>query len=102
MTDRMDARRRILIVAYRRYLTADRALQAARVTAAGWFPEAPARGTDLIGNPGSRLRHLYDARERALVRLTLVREALRDADLRASRRSVRRIYLIEARRTPAP
>lgn len=79
MYGRLEARRRILFVAYRRYLTADRALQRARTNALSWFPEPPARGTMLIGDPDSRIRRLYESRDRALARLTLVRRALEEA-----------------------
>jgi hypothetical protein len=82
MHEYLDVQRRVLIIAYRRYLTADQALQAARIAALSWFPEAPRRGTTLIGDPGSRIRRLNDGRDRALARLTLARQELEAAQRR--------------------
>ena len=93
----IEAHRRILFLAYRRYLGADQALQSARSNALKWFPEAPGRNTMLMGDPGSRIRRLYDSRERALARLTLVREALEEAHHLVSRGMKRSRILIEVR-----
>ena len=94
MHRQLEAHRRVMIIAYRRYITADRALETARSTARSWFPEAPTRGTALIGNPGSRIRHLYERRDRALARLELARQALDEAQDRIRKHRRRTVYLI--------
>lgn len=90
MHEHLVVQRRVLIIAYRRYLAADEALQSARLAAQSWFPEAPRRGPMLIGNPGSRMRQLHDRRDRALARLVLARQELKAAQ--------RRVGLWESRR----
>ena len=97
MQSQFEARRRILIAAYRRYLVADLALQSARGAALVWFPEVPARGIALIGDPGSRIRRLYERRERALARLSIARRALEETPHRAQQRRRGGICLIELR-----
>lgn len=82
MDEHLEVQRRILIVAYRRYLVADQSLQAARAAALSWFPEAPPRSNMLIGDPGSRIRRLLDRRDRALARLYLARRELEAAKSR--------------------
>jgi hypothetical protein len=89
MDEHLEVRRRVLIVAYRRYLVADQALQAARASAMSWFPEAPPRSTMPIGDPGSRIRRLHDRRDRALARLALARQELEEAQKRQRQRRVR-------------
>lgn len=100
MQTRFEARRRILIAAYRRYLAADRALQSARGAARVWCPETPVRGVALIGDPGSRVRRLYERRERALARLTIARSALDDARQASHTPAPLRIRLIDLRGVP--
>jgi hypothetical protein len=97
MQRHLDAHRRLLIMAYQRYVVADRALQAARLNAVSWFPEAPARGTMLIGDPGSRIRRLYERRDRALAHLTLAQRVLDEAQDRGRQRPGRKLYLIGIR-----
>ncbi len=89
--------RRVLVAAYHRYLAADRALAHATDAAVTWFPEPPGRGRMLIGDPGSRIRALYERRDRAMARLALVHRALREAERRSRSRSARRILLIAMR-----
>lgn len=79
MHENLEVHRRILIVAYRRYLVADQAFQAGRAAALSWFPEAPPRSTMLIGDPGSRIRGLHERRDRALTRLNLAHRELEKA-----------------------
>jgi len=94
MHRQLQVQRRILFSAYQRYLTSDRALEIARSKALRWFPEAAARKTELIGNPGSRIRYLYERRNRAIARLNLARQALLEARNRGQDRGVDTIYLI--------
>jgi len=86
MQPELEAPRRLLLVAYRRYVEADRDWTVAARAARAWFPalDAPPRG--VIGQPGSRLRRLYDRRERALQRLLAAREKLERARRRVRRR----------------
>jgi hypothetical protein len=95
MNAELEARRRVLAAAYRRYLVADRDLQAAQSGARLWFRQMPARQTALIGDPGSRIRALTDRRDRAMARLSLALAALQEARRRFRRNSVR---VIEIRR----
>jgi hypothetical protein len=90
----LEAERRFLLEAYRRYLRADRALQAALAAAVIWFPERAPRKTLPIGNPGSRMRRLHERRDRALARLMLARQELARAHRRALRGRVQVIGLI--------
>ncbi len=90
----LEAHRRILFKAYRRYLAADSALQSARSAALIWLPEAPARKTMLIGDPGSRVRQLCERRDRALTRLKLARQALKEAEIRSRNKRARVVRLI--------
>lgn len=93
----LEARRRVLIAAYRRFLAADRDLQAAQSNARRWFRQMPAKQTELIGDPGSRIRALTDRRDRALAHLSLAMAALEEARRRVRLRSVR---IVEIRRLP--
>ena len=95
MRRHLEPQRRVLVIAYQRYLAADRALQSARATALSWLPEAPTRHTPLIGDPGSRVRRLYEQRDRALARLTLARRALEEAQSRTRQHTSRTLYLIQ-------
>lgn len=93
----LEVRRRVLIAAYRRFMVADRDLQAAQTGARRWFRQMPARNTVLIGDPGSPIRALTDRRDRALARLSLAMAALEEARRLVRRRSVR---VVEIRRLP--
>lgn len=94
MHRQLEAHRRFLILAHQRYFAADRALETARSTARSWFPEALARSTTLIGDPGSRVRHLYERRDRARARLALVHQALEESQDRIRRHNRQAVYLI--------
>lgn len=67
-----DFHRRVLVVLYRKYLDADRAWRLAQTEALSWFPVDARPGGSLMGNPGSRLRRLYDRRDRALSQFMVV------------------------------
>jgi hypothetical protein len=66
--------RRVLQIYYRRYLRAERALRIAQNEAASWLPTKQHRMVLLIGNPGSRMRELYERRNRAMEQLSLVQQ----------------------------
>ncbi len=88
----LEIRRRMLDKATRRYAEADTALRQALEQAALLVPGAIGRGYLMIGNPGSRVRRLYDERDRALQRLAAARAKLHEA--RGRVRVERRILLI--------
>ena len=79
-------RRRVLVVSYRRYLDADREWISAVRDAASWFPAEERSTLPMLGDPGSRVRRLYEIRERALQRLLAAREKLQRARSRLSER----------------
>jgi hypothetical protein len=84
----LDLRRRVLVKFYRRYVAADRAWVLETRSAAAWLPEAPPGKLALIGNPGSRVRRLYDRREEALERLLAARAKLETARRRQAARTI--------------
>ncbi|MCU9838896.1 hypothetical protein OEZ49_14050 [Ruegeria sp. WL0004] len=88
----LEIRRRMLDKAMRRYVRADIAWRQGLEQAALLIPGAIGRGYLMIGNPGSRVRRLYDERDRALQRLTAARAKLHEA--RGRVRVERRILLI--------
>jgi hypothetical protein len=88
MQSDLDLRRRVLVKFYRRYLVADRAWVLETRAAVTWLPEPPAGKLALIGNPGSRVRRLYDRREAALERLHVARAKLEAARRRRASRAV--------------
>ena len=63
MHEDLALRRRALVKLYRRYLQVDRAWQVAVTDAVAWLPSAPPSKLALIGNPGSRVRRIYEERE---------------------------------------
>lgn len=70
--------RRVLRHYYRRYLRAERALRLAQIEAASWLPSGRHRMVLLIGNPGSRMRALYERRNRAMDQLSLIQHELQE------------------------
>lgn len=74
--------RRAVLIAYQRFQAADRLLSEAQSAALVWLPETIAKKTILMGNPGSRLRRRLEQRDRALARLNLLKQALKDARAR--------------------
>lgn len=94
MQSDLDLRRRVLVKLYRRYLTADRDWVMETRLAVAWLPEAPPEKLALIGNPGSRVRRLYDRREAALERLHAARAKLENARRRTEARERRRLVLL--------
>jgi len=91
MQSDLDLRRRVIVKLYRRYLAADRAWVIETRAAVTWLPEAPPGKLAVIGNPGSRVRRLYDRRGEALERLHVARGKLEAA---RQRRATRRVLLI--------
>jgi hypothetical protein len=85
----LAAYQRLLITSYRRYLEAEHALSSGLSDMRALFPPdcTPYRGT--IGAPGSRVRRLYEYRDRALLRLHTAREEFKAARARSDQRHVR-------------
>lgn len=75
----LGVQRRVLIRSYRLYLDADRNWTIAVREAKNWFPAGQRPRGAVIGDRHSRIRRLYEARERALHRLLLAREKLENA-----------------------
>ena len=70
------ATRRLLVVTYRRYLEADRALVRALSEMRAYFPPDRMPWRHTIGAPGSPIRRLHADRDRALLRLQAAHDAL--------------------------
>ena len=86
-------RHRVLARAFAAYLAADRAWRMEAGWARLYFPPADRPPSVPIGDPGSRVRRLHEARERALLRFLAAREKLEAARRRppAAGRQVRLI-----------
>jgi hypothetical protein len=97
MQSDLDLQRRVLVKLYRRYVTADRDWVIESRSAVAWLPEAPPEKLAVIGNPGSRVRRLYDRREDALDRLHAARAKLEAARRRMAARDRGRVVLLIAR-----
>jgi len=89
--------RRTVLQAYHRFLAADRSLQEARSATLAWISGPSSQKTMLMGNTGSRVRRLYERRDRALERLTLLRQALNQEKKRKRQIFRRNILLLEMR-----
>ena len=97
----LAARRRLLLLAYHRYIEADRSWTVAIEEMKAWFPPEPSSRRSSIGNPGSPIRQLYERREKAISRLEVARIKLEVGKQRLAGRAVvsttRRILLIAGR-----
>lgn len=88
----LDQNRRLLAMAYQRYIEAELVWIRARGAARAWFPEdsRPYRWT--MGSPQSRLRRIYERRQRAILQLAVARQKFRRAKARMENR--RRLILL--------
>lgn len=75
----LKTRRRVLVLASQSYARADAAWMAGLNEAAKLIPGVMGHGYWAIGNPGSRIRRLYEQREHALERLAVTRLKLQIA-----------------------
>ena len=82
----LTARRRLFVVSYSRYLTADRAWNSALSKAAELVPDVVGKGYWRLGTSNSRLRRLYTERDRALQRMMVARHKLAEAKMRHAQR----------------
>ena len=69
----LAARRRLLLLAYQRYMEADRSWSVAIEEMRAWFPKESPNRLCSIGNPGSRIRSLYERRAKAISQLEAAR-----------------------------
>ena len=69
----LKTRRRMLVHASIRYARSDRALARALDDARQFVPDVTVHSVLRIGQPGSRIRQLYDARHAAMERLQVAR-----------------------------
>lgn len=74
----VETHRRVLLVMYRRYLRAERACRLAQREALSWFPARTRPSVRPIGDPGSRIRRLYEHRNKLLAQLTLAHQELNE------------------------
>lgn len=81
----LKKRRSFLILARSRYDAADTEWRAALREAAALVPGVRRRNCWSIGNPGSQIRRLYEARDRSLQQLTVARVKLEAARRRLER-----------------
>jgi hypothetical protein len=100
MHEDLSLRRRALIKIYVRYLQADRDWLAACRAAVAWLPTAPPAKLALIGDPGSRVRRLYEDREKARLRLLVARDKLQVARHRHAERRASHVVLLLTRGAP--
>lgn len=100
MVPELHLRKRMLTRCYRRFLAADLAWQRAAAEAAAWFP-APSHSRHMaLGNPGSRVRRLYEVRARAVAQLQVARDKLQIAQRRLARRSAQPVLVLRLARAP--
>ncbi len=86
MQSELMTRRRVLRLTYERYLEADRAWALALSDMKRWFPSGARPYRAAMGDPGSRMRQLYDQRARALAGLEAARVKLDSARKRLAER----------------
>ena len=86
MQSELATRRRALRVTYLRYIEADCAWREALEEMRAWFPATLRPNRDAMGNPGSRIRRLYEERARALVLLEAAHAKLDTARARLDQR----------------
>jgi len=82
----LKTRRRLFAHAVQTYIRADAAWRQGLRDAAVLVPELRVHGVWMIGNPGSRMRRLYEERNRALDRMASARAKLAVARRRLARR----------------
>lgn len=85
----LKSRRRLLINASQSYVFADDAWHQGLREATAFITDAVGPNTWKIGNPGSRIRMLYEARDQALQRLVVARLKIQVAKQRIQDRQLR-------------
>ncbi|MCW3784575.1 hypothetical protein [Defluviimonas salinarum] len=92
----LGVQRKVLVKSYRRYLDADHDWTMAVEQSLSWVQPRDRPQVSGLGEPGSRVRRLYEARERALQRLVAARDKLERARRRIEQRdrAPRRLLLL--------
>ena len=93
MDPALQLRRRVLARTWLGYVEADLAWARASRAARAWFPAGQRPDARPIGDPGSRVRRLHEARERALLRFLAARAAFERARTRRRPRHVVRLLI---------
>lgn len=94
MRPELSARRRVLRLTFQRYIEADREWRAAMLEVKRWFPGSVSSFGGVIGDPGSRVRKVYDARMRALLQFEAARLKFEMAKRKLERSSQQRVTRI--------
>lgn len=89
MRPELATRRRALRLTFQRYVEADREWRRALLDMKRWFPVSIVQHGAAIGNPGSRVRKLHDARTRALIQFEAARRKFEMAKQRLAGRTGR-------------
>ena len=89
MQPELTTRRRVLRLTFQRYIEADREWRQALVEMKRWFPRSAAPYGGAIGDPGSRVRRIYDARMRALLQFEAAYQKFETARRRLAQRATR-------------
>lgn len=69
MNPELASKRRMLLMAHAKFLSAERAWIEAQRDVKTWFPKQSKPSVVTIGNPGSTIRRLHDQRDRAVLQL---------------------------------
>ena len=93
----LQVRRKLCIVAYTEYLKADRAWMLALAEASDLVPDVVGRGYWRLGDRGSRIRQLYEQRDRARQKMSVSHGKLKAAKLRLAERSRRTVSAFRVR-----
>ncbi|MHA6346449.1 hypothetical protein [Roseivivax sp. CAU 1761] len=88
-----DTIRRLLVKRYLELVAAERLLMDANHRAAGMFPGGDTHLVMHIGNSGSRIRQLYERREKALQKLHQVRSLMKSSERRTPQTVYRLTYM---------
>jgi hypothetical protein len=91
--------RRMVLLAYHRFLAADRSLQKAQSAALSLISRPVSQKMMLLGDPGSRMRKLHERRDRALVRLKMLRQVLHEDQKSKRQRPTQNLLFCEMRPT---
>ncbi|WP_108258156.1 hypothetical protein [Mangrovicoccus ximenensis] len=89
MQPELATRRRVLVVTYERYIEADREWTEALGEVQRWFPAGERPNAEAMGEPGSRMRQIYESRMHALLQFEAAREKFHTARRRLAARSIR-------------
>ncbi len=89
MQPELATRRRVLVITYERYIEADREWTEAICEVQRWFPADGRPYVEAMGEPGSRMRHIYETRMRALRQFEAAREKFHTARRRLAARAIR-------------